>query len=135
MILQGVNMIKAITAALLLSLSMTAVAQAPSPEEIAEWRAAAGQGEAWAQSNLGQMYDRGDGVPQDSAVAMKWWTKAAEQGYAKAQYNLALMYADGEGVPKDNATAVKWYTKAAEQGYAEAQYNLGSMYDLSLIHI
>ena len=120
-------MIKAITAALLLSLSMTAFAQ-PSPEEIAEWRAAAGQGEAWAQSNLGQMYDRGDGVPQDSAVAMKWLTKAAEQGYAKAQYNLALMYADGEGVPKDNATAVKWYTKAAEQGFADAQENLAFMY-------
>lgn len=43
------NIVRAITAALLLSLSMTAFAQAPSPEQIAEWRTAADKGEAWAQ--------------------------------------------------------------------------------------
>ena len=45
-------MIKAITAALLLSLSMVAFAQ-PSPEQIAEWKAAADKGEAYAQYFMG----------------------------------------------------------------------------------
>jgi TPR repeat protein len=65
-------MIKGFMTALLLSLSVMAFSEPSSPEEIAEWSAAARQGEAWAQSNLGQMYDRGNGVPQDSAVVIKW---------------------------------------------------------------
>ena len=121
-------MIKAITAALLLSLSAMAFAQDFSPDEIAEYRANAEAGDAVAQFNLGVMYANGEGVPVDDATAVKWYTKAAEQGDADAQNNLALMYDEGEGVPVDDATAVKWYTKAAEQGHAEAQYNLGVMY-------
>jgi len=86
------------------------------------------QGEAWAQFNLGIMYDNGDGVPENDAEAVKWFRKAADQGYAVAQFNLGLMYANGEGVPENDAEAVKWFRKAAEQGYADAQFNLGVMY-------
>ena len=93
-----------------------------------EWTPLAEQGDATAQNNLGVMYDKGEGVPQDDKTAVKWWTLAAEQGYASAQYNLGVMYANGEGVPQDDKTAVKWWTLAAEQGYASAQYNLGVMY-------
>ena len=46
------------------------------------------QGIPEAQFNLGLMYDKGQGVPQDYAEAVKWYRKAAEQGNAKAQYNL-----------------------------------------------
>ena len=46
------------------------------------------------------MYDRGDGVPQDFAEAMKWYRRAADQGYANAQSNLAIMYNNGHGVPQ-----------------------------------
>ena len=122
-------MIKPITAALLLSLSMTAFAQAPTSEQIAEYTAAAERGEARAQFNLGSMYENGEGVPEDDATAVKWYTKAAEQGNANAQSNLGLMYDHGRGVPEDDATAVKWYRKAAEQGDANAQSNLGLMYN------
>ena len=81
-----------------------------------------------AQYNLGVMYDKGQGVPQDYKTAVKWYRLAAEQGYAGAQYNLGTMYDNGQGVPQDYKTAVKWYRLAAEQGYADAQYNLGVMY-------
>jgi TPR repeat protein len=67
---------KAIIAVLLLSLSMTAFAQ-PSPEQRAEWKAAADKGEAYAQYFMGVMYANGDGVPKDNATAVKWFTKAA----------------------------------------------------------
>ncbi len=93
-----------------------------------EWRPLAKQGNANAQYNLGVMYDKGRGVPQDYAEAVKWYRKAAEQGHAKAQYSLGVRYANGRGVPQDDAEAVGWWRKAAEQGNAGAQYNLGVMY-------
>ena len=96
-----------------------------------------------AQLNLGLLYEKGQGVPQDyaealiwyrkaaeqgNAKALKWYRKAAEQGNAEAQFNLGLMYDRRLGVPQDYAEAVKWYREAAEQGFAEAQNNLGIMY-------
>ena len=75
------------------------------------------------------MYDKGNGVTQDYAEAVKWFRKAAEQGDEVAQFNLGEMYRLGNGVTQDYAEAVKWYRKAAEQGDADAQFNLGAMYD------
>ena len=93
-----------------------------------EWTPLAEQGDARAQYNLGIMYGKGDGVPQDDAEAVKWYRLAAEQGLAVAQFNLGVMYNFGKGVPQDGAEAVKWFRLAAEQGYAKAQFNLGYMY-------
>ena len=45
------------------------------------WRPFAEQGVTMAQYNLGVMYDKGQGVPQDDAEAAKWYQKAAEQGF------------------------------------------------------
>jgi len=43
------------------------------------WRPLAEQGDAAAQYNLGNMYVKGAGVPQDDAEAVKWYRLAAEQ--------------------------------------------------------
>ena len=56
-----------------------------------------------AQFNLGLMYDKGEGVPQDDAEAVRWYRLAAEQGHAEAQANLGWMYDAGRGVPQDDA--------------------------------
>jgi TPR repeat protein len=93
-----------------------------------EFRILAEQGKALAQDYLGVMYDKGQGVPQDHAEAVKWYRKAAEQGLGGAQTNLGLMYDRGKGVAQNYAEAVKWYRKAAEQGNAKAQAGLGVMY-------
>lgn len=104
-------------------------AEEVKPQDVQDTiRKAAEQGLAEAQCVLGVMYDTGNGVPKDSAEAVKWYRKAAEQGFAKAQCTLGVRYANGEGVPKDSAEAVKWYRKAAEQGYAAAQFNFGVIY-------
>ena len=87
------------------------------------------QGVAEAQSNLGFMYSKGQGVAQDYAEAVKWTRLAAVQGVAEAQSNLGGMYRRGEGVAQDYVEAVKWTRLAAVQGYAEAQYNLGVSYE------
>ena len=77
---------------------------------------------------LGVLYERGRGVTQDRAEALKWYRLAADQKYALAQYNLGVMYTRGNGTPQDYKEAVKLYSAAAEQGLAVAQYNLGMMY-------
>ncbi len=80
-----------------------------------EWHPLAKQGNAKAQYNLGVMYRKGQGVPQDDAEAVKWYRKAAEQGYAGAQNNLGFMYGKGQGVPQDDAQAHMWYNLAASR--------------------
>jgi TPR repeat protein len=91
-------------------------------------RPLADQGDVLAQSILGLMYFKGDGVPQDYVQAVAWYRKAADQGAAVAQNNLGDMYAYGKGVPQDYVQAVFWLRKVAEQGVDKAQFNLGTMY-------
>jgi hypothetical protein len=86
------------------------------------WRPLADQGHAGAQSNLGVMYEKGQGVPQDFAAALGWYRKAADQGKASAQTNLGRYYDNGRGgLPKDDREAVRLYKLAADQGDAWAQ--------------
>ncbi len=93
-----------------------------------EWLPLAEQGEAEAQYNLGVLYDKGQGVPQDDTKAVRWYRLAAGQGNSAAQFNLGVMYANGQGVPQDDGEALRWYRLAAEQGKASAQNNLGVSY-------
>ena len=52
-------------------------------EEAIRWfRLAAEQGVASAQSRLGFMYSKGEGVPQDDREAVRWHRLAAKQGHA-----------------------------------------------------
>jgi len=88
------------------------------------------QGYAWAQNELGFMYNNGEGVEQDHEEAERWYRLAAEQGHAVAQFNLGLMYRDGRGVAQDYVEAVRLFRLAAEQGIARSQTNLGNMYYL-----
>ena len=97
-----------------------------------EWKPLAEQGNARAQYNLGRMYRRGDGVPKNYEIAVKWYRLAADQGNARAQNYLGLMYYKGRGVSQDYKMAVKWYKLAANQRYAPAQYNLGRIYQRGL---
>lgn len=92
------------------------------------YRPLAEQGNARAQSDLGAMYGKGHGVPQDYTAAVSWYRKAAEQGDREAQHYLGIMYALGQGVPQDYVAAASWYQKAAHQGDPRAQNNLGTMY-------
>ena len=55
---------------------------APTPEEIADVRKAAEQGDAEAQTRLAYFYDTGRGVPKDYGQALIWYRKAADQGDA-----------------------------------------------------
>jgi len=101
----------------------------PLPTDFKSLKVLAEKGNARAQYNLGAMYARGEGIPEDNKEAVHWWRKAAKQGDARAQFNLGVRYTYGKGVERDAKEALRWYRKAAMQGHADAQNNLGLMYD------
>jgi len=98
-----------------------------------EWCQRAADGElAWAQYNLGLMYQKGEGVARSEAEAAHWYRLAASQDFADAQERLADLYYLGHGMPRSYTQAALWYRRAAEQGRARAQFQLGHLYDVGL---
>jgi S1-C subfamily serine protease len=86
-----------------------------------EWKPLAEAGKARAQFNLGILYAKGQGVPEDPAEALKWYRKAADQGYARAQYVVGSYYERGRGVVPHIGEAYRWYEKAAAQDIRQAK--------------
>ena len=92
-----------------------------------EWRPFAVLGYASAQTNLGLMYNNGNGVLQDYSEAVKWYRLAAEQGYALAQFNLGVMYVNGEGLLQDDVLAHMWFNIGGANGNANGSENRGKI--------
>jgi len=63
---------------------LTAAQSGDFATALREWTPLAKQGNAFAQFNLGLMYEKGQGVPKDDKTAVKWYTLAAEVGDARA---------------------------------------------------
>ena len=65
------------------------------PQDYAEavkwYRLAAEQGYAGAQSNLGIMYDKGEGVPHDDVLAYMWFNLAAASGLKSGKENRGIV--------------------------------------------
>lgn len=77
------------------------------------WLPTAQGGDKVAQTNVGEIYEKGLGTAPDYASAALWYQKAADQGYPRALINLGFLYEQGLGVAKDQANALKLYRKAA----------------------
>ena len=73
------------------------------------------------------MYEKGRGVEQDYAEALRLFRLAAEQGEAGAQRQLGDMYEFGWSIEKNIPMARHWYELAAEQGDPLAQNALRLM--------
>jgi hypothetical protein len=82
------------------------------------WQAQAEQGDLAAQTYVGEIYEKGLGVPPDYEAAARWYRRAADAGYPRAAINLGSLYERGLGVPRDPAEALKWYRKGAGSGGA-----------------
>jgi TPR repeat protein len=81
-----------------------------------------------AQFLLGKMYARGQGLPPNPVLALKWFTAAADQGSADGQLQLGLVYLNGPAGVKDTAQALKWLKLSAGQGNPDAPLFLGLAY-------
>ena len=76
------------------------------------WLPAAEGGDAEAQTNAGEIFERGLGGAPNYAAALIWYRKAADQGNTRAQFNLGTLYEQGFGVDKNAVTALNWYRRA-----------------------
>lgn len=81
---------------------------------------ASGQGNPRAALLLAKLYQRGDGVPENSERAAALLTVAAEANLAEAQYLIGLHHED-EG---DRAASIRWLRAAADQGHSRAKARL-----------
>lgn len=77
------------------------------------WLPLAQQGNAQAQTFVGEIFEKGQGTAPDYTSASQWYRKASEQSYARAQINLGHLYEKGLGVSKDSIAALNLYRKAA----------------------
>jgi len=77
------------------------------------WLSNAQQGDPEAMTYVGEIYEKGIGVPPDPTQAANWYGRAADKGYPRAEVSLATLYERGAGVPKDPARAIALYRKAA----------------------
>jgi TPR repeat protein len=73
----------------------------------------AARGSPVAETLLGGMAARGQGIAANPATAAAWWLRAARRGYAPAQVALANALAEGRGVAQDPQEAWLWATRAS----------------------
>lgn len=106
---------------------METSANGASPEAIRFLRRAAAAGSSRAQVELGNLYRRGEGVPQDLHAAWNAYVTAARAGDVEAMTNLGVMYDQGQTVAPDPERACRCYQYAAQRGFVVAQYNLAIM--------
>ena len=94
----------------------------------ADWYRRASSRSPQAAYLLGQMYESGEGVAQDSRYAALLYMRAANAGLPEAQTRLGNLYMIGAGVPLDYGQARRWYLRAAAQGYGEALLDLAGLF-------
>ena len=66
-------------------------------EALHTWQDEAAAGDARSALYIGVLYDSGLGVPQDSAMAMRWYRQAAEAGSPAGAFNVGVLYDAGQG--------------------------------------
>jgi TPR repeat protein len=90
----------------------------PRVQELAE------HGNLWAQTLLGLMYRKGQGVVHDDDKAEQYYGQAARQGWPNAQFDLGTYYKTQFRFRE----AETWLLKADKQGMFQADLNLGQLY-------
>jgi hypothetical protein len=82
------------------------------------WMDQANAGDLEAQTNVGEIYERGLGGEPNYAAAIIWYQKVidsksgSEQDKARALFNLGTLYEQGQGVEKDQLHALNLYRRA-----------------------
>lgn len=77
------------------------------------WLPPAEDGDAQAQYNVGQIYEKGLGRAAEPDKAAQWYRRAGESGHAAAMTALAMLYERGVVAGGDTRTALDLYRRAA----------------------
>jgi uncharacterized protein len=91
---------------------------------MSEWAVLAKYGDPAAQTNIGEMFLRGEGVEKDRTVAIYWFRKAAGRDFPEAEYRLGRA-----NLGEDNGEAVRWFKEAIEHGHIQSLNSLAAMYE------
>ena len=85
--------------------------------EIDETRKLAEQGHSYAQFDLGLLYIKGNGVPEDDAEAYKWFNLAAAQGLEKAKEAKSILSKEmtKEQIAEGQKLTREWLAKHSEK--------------------
>lgn len=101
---------------------------ADSKQALRHAQAAAEQGLACAQANLGMFYLRGIGCKQDFAKAQVWCRRASEQNDPVGALGLGFLNEHGFGTKRDPVEAARCYAIGAELGNDAAATALGLLH-------
>ncbi|MCX2564549.1 tetratricopeptide repeat protein [Acetobacter thailandicus] len=77
----------------------------------------------WGRYNLGILFMRGLGMPQNLKKALMLFQQAAHNGHAKSMNILARFLEEGWEIKQDRNAAVEWYRRSAENGDYRGQHN------------
>ncbi|KAI8879975.1 HCP-like protein, partial [Backusella circina FSU 941] len=64
-----------------------------------------------AQTMIGFLYHKGQGVPINYSIAIEYYLKAARQRDKDAWFHIGYLFECGDGVPVDKYKALEWYSK------------------------
>lgn len=96
------------------------------PRAVDLCRQGAEGGDADAQTDLGNIYLRGEIVPKDAAAAAGWYERAVALGHRNAAFTLGQMYWYGDGVAKSPLAAERLWKIAYDKGRTDAAVLLGN---------
>ena len=98
----------------------TAYDRADYKSALRVWMDLASSGDAAAQNNVGEIFERGLGGEQNYATAVIWYQKVIDNKSASDQiriagalFNMATLYEQGLGVDKDPLQALNYYRRAS----------------------
>lgn len=91
------------------------------------WEKLADMGFPEAQTSLGLMYVRGEGVAADPKRGIALLEQAAAKNNPQAMFELGKLYQEGKGVKKDLTRARDLFQRALAQGYDRSLYQLGQI--------
>lgn len=97
----------------------TAYDRADYKSALRVWLDVASSGDAAAQNNVGEIFERGVGGDPNYAAAIIWYQKvidnkgASEQIKSRALFNMGTLYEQGLGVDKDPLVALNYYRRAS----------------------
>ncbi len=107
-------------------------------KSIKEYEAEAQKGNGEALFMLGNIYDKGQGVPANYPLAKEYYEQAARRNHASAQNKLGMIYLDAAQAEKDKkntkkaeeylATALEYLERAAKNSHMTANLMLGLLY-------
>lgn len=95
---------------------------------------AAKAGDAEATFELAKLYERGIGVPQDVAEALRLYRISADMGFADAINDLGFLYYQGtDGLPRDPQKAIQLLQQAADLRHPQAMFNVAALIDDGIV--